>query len=110
MEYLQSWGNSEQETSAFYTKIVIWKFDLIWRDLTLTPSKVTLDDVIPRLNEPKSTASPLIIFAGASFLAHVNGFIELQNPQKNSVFQTGVSIYEKVRLRSKAVALSISAS
>ena len=44
MAYFESWGNSEQETRAFYVKILIWKFDLIWPDWP--PSKARLDDVI----------------------------------------------------------------
>ena len=38
MAYLDSWGNSEQETCAFYAKN-IWKFDLIRPDLGMTSVK-----------------------------------------------------------------------
>ena len=40
MAYLGSWGNPEQETWAFYAKIFIWKFDLIWPDLDRPSVKI----------------------------------------------------------------------
>ena len=39
MTYLESWEKSGLDTYAFYAKIFIWKFDLIWPDLVMTSVK-----------------------------------------------------------------------
>ena len=57
------------------------------------------------LNQHKIT----IMFTRTSFLAHVNGFIVPPNPQKNSIFQMEISIYEKVNFHSTGISLSFSA-
>ena len=43
MAHLEPWGNFEQETCAFYVKMLIWKFDLT---LICRPSTVRLNGVI----------------------------------------------------------------